>query len=202
MAEYLYLARHGSTGPEWLGRFLGAKDVELDDAGRRQARSLASRLRSRGPISRCISSPLRRAVQTAEAIRGEAPIEIDRDLREVDFGRWEGRTFEQIRRSDPELVNRWAALAPDFAFPGGESLQSFLGRVHAAADHLAESDAEGVLSVSHGGVIRAMLCYLLGLDARAYVAFDVAPGSLAVVRLFERKGALAELIRAREAEAQ
>jgi broad specificity phosphatase PhoE len=120
---------------------------------------------------------------------------VDPDLREIDFGRWEGKTFSEIRDSSPAEIARWARFAPDFAFPGGESLRDFLGRVRRAADRLAADEAETVLAVTHGGVIKAMLCHLLGLDSRRYVAFEIAPASLTVVRLFEGKGVLSEMIR-------
>ena len=113
--------------------------------------------------------PAPRAAQTAEILRsatGCAP-ETDPDLREIDFGRWEGKMFSEIRDSSPEDVERWARFAPDFAFPGGESMRDFLDRVGRAADRLAADEAETVLAVTHGGVIKIMLCHLLGLEARA-----------------------------------
>ncbi len=149
-------------------------------------------------------SPLQRAVQTAEILRsatGCAP-EADPDLREIDFGRWEGKMFSEIRDSSPKEVEQWARLAADFAFPGGESLSDFIGRVQRAADRLAADKAETVLAVTHGGVIKIMLCHLLGLEARRYVAFEIATASLTVVRLFEGKGVLSEMIRVERPEPQ
>ena len=103
--------------------------------------------------------------------------------------------FSEIRDSSSEEVERWARLSPDFAFPGGESLRDFLDRVRRAADRLASDRAETVLAVTHGGVIKFMLCHLLGLEPQRYVAFEIAPASLTVVRLFEGKGVLTEMIR-------
>jgi alpha-ribazole phosphatase/probable phosphoglycerate mutase len=197
MADFLYLVRHGSVGSARDGRYLGSTDAPLDAVGRRQVEALAELLRAKRRCGRCVCSPLRRAAQTAEILRsaiGRIP-EADPDLREIDFGRWEGKTFSEIRDSSPEEVARWAQFAPVFAFPGGESLRDFLGRVGRAADRLAADEAETVLAVTHGGVIKAMLCRLLGLEPRRYVAFEIAPASLTVVRLFEGKGVLSEMIR-------
>ena len=88
-----------------------------------------------------------------------------------------------------------AQFEPDFAFPGGESLADFFDRVRRAADRLAADETETVLAVTHSGVIKAMLCRLLGLEPRQYVAFEIAPASLTVVRLFEGKGVLSEMVR-------
>jgi alpha-ribazole phosphatase len=197
MADYLYLVRHGSTGSARDGRYLGRTDAPLDAVGRRQVEALAVLLRSKRRCGRCVCSPLRRAAQTAEILRSATArvAEVDPNLREIDFGRWEGKTFSEIRDSSPEEVARWARFAPDFAFPGGESLRDFLDRVRRAADRLAADEAETVLAVAHGGVIKAMLCRLLGLDPRRYVVFEIAPASLTIVRLFEGKGVLSEMIR-------
>jgi alpha-ribazole phosphatase len=197
MADFLYLVRHGSTGAARAGRYLGSTDAPLDEAGRRQVEALGELLRAKRKCGRCVCSPLRRAAQTAEILRSATgcAAETDPDLREVDFGQWEGKMFSEIRDSSPELVDRWARFAPDFAFPGGESLRDFRDRVRRAADRLAADEAETVLAVAHGGVIKSMLCHLLGLDASRYVVFEIAPASLTVVRLFEGKGVLSEMIR-------
>ena len=167
MADYLYLVRHGSIGPAREGRYLGSTDAAVGrrrPAAGRGAGGVAPR---EAPVRAMRVQPAPRAAQTAEILRsatGCAP-ETDPDLREIDFGRWEGKTFSEIRDSSPEEVERWARFAADFAFPGGESLRDFLGRVRRAADRLAADEAETVLAVTHGGVIKAMLCHLLGLEA-------------------------------------
>jgi alpha-ribazole phosphatase len=197
MAESLYLVRHGSIGAAGQGRYIGSTDAPLCEEGERQAAALAERLRARTGLRRCLCSPLRRAVRTAEILGGATGLapEIVPDLREIAFGSWEGRTFDEIRDSSPDQVERWARFAPDFAFPGGERIQDFLARVSRAAERLAAAEPEAVLAVTHAGVIRAMLCHLLDLPPRAYVAFDIAPASLTVVRLFDGKGVLSEMIR-------
>ncbi|MFA5863566.1 MAG: histidine phosphatase family protein [Phycisphaerae bacterium] len=210
MAKRLLLVRHASTGPEYAGRYVGSTDVPLSAEGLRQAEGLASLvrrskkytpLRSRllkgdqpcMSILRIITSPLRRARQTGETLAGVVPVEVDADLREIDFGKWEGRTFDQIAVSDPQLVDRWANYDSEFAFPGGESTQHFLERVHRVADRMAADPAENVLAVTHGGVIRAIICYLLGLPSRNYLLFDVKPASLTTIELIDGKGVLTGL---------
>jgi broad specificity phosphatase PhoE len=126
--------------------------------------------------------------------------QTDPDLREIDFGRWETWTFAEAAAQDPSLVDRWAQMSPQFAFPGGECLGDFVRRVRAAADRLIRAEAETVLAVAHGGVIRTMICHLLGLEPHRYVAFDVPYAALAVIDVFDGRGVLAALERLEVAE--
>jgi alpha-ribazole phosphatase len=192
MANRLLLVRHARIAADHAGRFIGATDLPLDDFGRSQCRGLATRVGGLSP-RRCYSSPKQRCTQTAEVLARNLPINVDDDLREIDFGRWEDCSFEQVRHTDPDLVDRWATFAPDFTFPGGEGLTEFLCRVRATTDRLVEESAETVLVVTHGGVIRAMICYLLGLAPRQYVLFHVGYAALAVIDLYDGQGVLSAL---------
>jgi len=192
MAQRLLLARHGRVVEAHARGFLGRTDAPLGADGRAQAGALAARVRALAP-DLCVASPLRRAVETAALAAPGLEPQIDPDLREIDFGEWEGRTFPEIRASHPAKVDRWAAWEADFAFPGGESLADFLTRVRRAAERLAAEPHGTVLAVTHGGVIRALVCRLLGLPPRSYVAFDVRLASLTTIKLFDGKGVLSGL---------
>jgi len=190
MKKRLLLVRHASPETD-AHRFLGRTDVCLNEAGRRQALALAASLPPHQP-SRCFCSPLKRCIETIRPASSFQP-ELDPDLREIDFGRWEGMTFDEIQRSDPQAVNQWAAFDPDFSFPGGERIDDFLCRVRRAADRLAALPEQTVLAVTHGGVIRAMICHFLGLSPRHYVLFEVGYASLTTLDLFDGKGVLTGL---------
>ena len=103
-----------------------------------------------------------------------------------------GRTAASRKFRPPSLS--WSGAGrpsrADFAFPGGEGLAGFFERVSAAADRLAADDADTVLAVTHGGVIRAMICHLLSLERRHYVLFDVDYAAVVVLRLFDGRGVL------------
>jgi len=176
-------------------RFLGSTDVPLDEHGRRQAACLATITARRKP-QRLFASPLRRALETARAIAGAVGlnIETDPDLRELDFGRWEGMTFDEIQAADPDAVSQWNAWSYDFTPPGGERLGDFLDRVRRAAARLAALPGDAVMAVTHGGVIRSALCHLLGLPARNYLLFDVQPAALVNIRLYDGRGTLTEML--------
>jgi alpha-ribazole phosphatase len=188
------LLRHAETAAQYSGRLIGSTDLPLAPEGRLKASLLSPHLARERP-SRLYCSPLQRARETAESL-GEAlgmtPV-IDMDLREIDFGLWEGMTFDAIQASDPDAVARWARLEPDFAFPGGESVEVFLARIRRAAKRLAECEGPSVLAVTHGGVIRAMICHLLGLSPRRYVLFDVRPASLTKIAIYDGSGVLTGL---------
>lgn len=187
----IVLLRHAETAAQCAGCLIGSTDLPLAPEGRRKASRLAPRIAGERP-ARLYCSPLRRARETAESLGeslGMIP-EIDSDLREIDFGRWEGMTFDAIQASDPEAVARWARFEPDFAFPGGESIEVFLARIRRVAKRFAECEGPSVLAVTHAGVIRAMICHLLGLSPRQYVLFDVKPASLTKIAVYGDSGVL------------
>ncbi|MFH0938107.1 MAG: alpha-ribazole phosphatase [Planctomycetota bacterium] len=189
----LLLVRHGCCGSEHSQRFIGASDPDLSEIGRQQVAALTAQWNAQ-KSQRCFCSPLKRCRQTAaplaDALR--LKIEIEADLREIDFGRWEGLTFEEIAVADPEIVKQWADFTPGFRFPGGESLKDFLARVDRVITRLTAAD-DAVLVVTHGGVIRTTICHLLGLSPRQYVLFDVKPTSLVTINVCHGKGVLAGL---------
>jgi broad specificity phosphatase PhoE len=190
VAARLVLVRHAHPATGSPGRLIGSTDLLLDEQGEAQARGLADRLARLEPEC-CFSSPLARCRQTAATIAGPLPVRLDPDLREIDFGRWENRTFADVAAAEPDLVARWAEYDPGFAFPGGESLEGFQARVSRVAGRLAGDPAGTVLVVSHAGTIRALVCHYLGLRPSQYVLFDVGYASITLIRLFDGRGVLA-----------
>src|SRR6266496_436961 len=190
------LLRHGTTGTTVPPRFLGSTDLPLSAAGRRQAAAVAPLVRSRNPQV-CFCSPMLRCVQTAEIVLKNSSMQrgLLSGLREVDFGGWENLSFDEIQKCDPERLKRWAAFDRQFSFPDGERLGDFLVRVRLVARQILSAPHQTILVVTHGGVIRALLCHFLGLHPRRYVLFDVRPASLALIDVFGTgKGVLAGLI--------
>ncbi|MEN6331615.1 MAG: histidine phosphatase family protein [Smithella sp.] len=194
MAKKLVMIRHGVLDTEYHGRFMGKTDVGLSAAGQKQAAALAlpmDNLRE----AHFIVSPLRRTLETARlalAASGQS-FDIDSNLREIDFGLWEEKTFAEISMTDPAGVDRWSNFDNDFVFPGGEAIQSFIGRVRTAAQRIARDPAQTVAVITHGGIIRFLICHYLGLDMRNYLLFDVQPASLSVITLYDGQGILNSL---------
>src|SRR5439155_17476628 len=116
-------------------RFSGRNELPLNDVGSQQAARLATL--SFGDVSAVVSSPLRRAVQTAEAIAAPLalPVEVVDGLVETDFGGWEGMTLAEAFEADRDLVHKWHD-SPDVAPPGGESFTAVEQRVEQARAEL------------------------------------------------------------------
>jgi alpha-ribazole phosphatase len=188
----LLLVRHAQIDRKHAGQLIGATDVPLDPAAETNVRAMSDRVLRWTPQA-CCCSPKLRCRQTAAAVAPGLPLHVDPDLREIDFGQWETRVFADVVAHDAALLDRWAAFDPDFAFPRGERVGDFLQRVNAAAQRLIHSEPETVLVVAHGGVIRTMICLLLGLEPKHYVSFHVPYATMAVVDLFGGKGVLEAL---------
>ncbi|MGV8057538.1 MAG: histidine phosphatase family protein [Smithellaceae bacterium] len=194
MAKKLIMIRHGALDIQYSSVFMGKTDVSLSGAGRKQAAALSGPLSSLRAVH-FIVSPLQRALETAQlalAATGQS-FDVDSDLREIDFGFWEGKTFAEISMLSPSDVQRWSNFDNDFVFPGGETISSFMQRVRELAQRIAADPAENVVVITHGGIIRFLICYYLGLDIRHYLLFDVQPASLSVITLYDGKGILNRL---------
>ncbi|MEU4574692.1 bifunctional RNase H/acid phosphatase [Nonomuraea sp. NPDC023979] len=160
VATSLLLLRHGETPLSVERRFSGLGDAELTPNGHAQAEAAAARL-SRAPyrLDAVVSSPLTRARQTAEAVAGRTglSVEVDDDLREVDFGAWEGLTFTEVGRRWPDELTAWLA-DPATPPPGGESFTAVADRVERAQRRLMETyEGRTVLVVSHVTPIKTLL---------------------------------------------
>jgi probable phosphoglycerate mutase len=166
-ATTLVLVRHGETDWNRDGRIQGQTDVPLNERGRDQARQLADTLAG-SRFDAVYASNLARARETAEivAARVGLPVIVDEDLRELDFGAWEGLTGDEIRARWPEAFERWASVGLE-RYDGGESHEQLSTRVLAATRRLAAIHQGGeILLVAHGGPLRAILMEAEGLDYR------------------------------------
>lgn len=157
----IVLLRHGNTVGNSHERFHGCADVALSDEGREQLRAAGRELR-REVFDLVVASPLRRSWEGAAMVSGGARVRLVPEFREIDFGRWEGLTAEEIEARDPVLYRAWREKAADFEFPGGEPRGAFRARVAAGFAALEQSGAKNALAVLHKGVIRAIAEPLLG----------------------------------------
>jgi broad specificity phosphatase PhoE len=179
------LARHGETDDNRQPmRFQGFQDTPLNETGRAQAQELASRVAALpDPIVSLWASDLIRARVTAEIVGAHIGLEprLDPRLREASRGRWEGYTFDEIKRAEPEEFAAWMRGGASWRFPGGESLQEQQDRVMAALSDVEATGELPALVVCHGGSIRVVLCCRdpRGLDA--FHSFEVP--NVAVVPL-------------------
>ena len=171
----VYLIRHGLPDfPGGKGMCIGTTDIPMGEAGLAQAARMAENLPA---LTAVFSSPLTRAVQTAQAIG--LPITILPDLREMYAGEWDGLTFEEIRQRYPEL---YAARAKDLTIPlpGAEDHEEALSRFTSAMEQAAVLAPGDFAVVAHGGIIAQFLQRITGTWYK--------PGYTEVVTLFWKDG--------------
>jgi probable phosphoglycerate mutase len=160
----ILLVRHGETDWNATGRIQGHSDTPLNGAGRIQARRAARQL-AREPIRALYSSDLARAFETATIIG--APLGLTAvaspQLRERQYGAWEGLTAAEIQVRYPEQFAMWRARSTDFAPPRGETGSELLTRALAELQTIAQRHlAEMVLVVTHGGLCNVLINRILG----------------------------------------
>jgi broad specificity phosphatase PhoE len=171
-------AAHDRVGTILCGRMPG---VHLGTLGKAQAERLAARFANEN-IAGIHTSPLERAVETSEPIAARLgqPLEICKDIAEIDFGAWSGTSFEALAQ-DP----RWAAwnnARSNSRPPYGETMLEAQVRIVGTLEQLRHRYSDRtIILVSHSDVIKAALLYHLGLPIDAYARFDIEPASISTL---------------------
>jgi broad specificity phosphatase PhoE len=191
----LLLLRHGQTELSVQRRYSGHGDPELTPLGQAQAAGAAARLARVPDVAAVLTSPLRRARQTAEVVAAAtgAPLAVRARLIETDFGKWEGLTFPEARARDPQVHAEWLG-SEEVAPPGGESFAAVGRRVaEELTDVLREYPGATLVVVTHVTPIKMLLrdalqggpgvLYRLHLDLAALSIVDFYPDGGASVRL-------------------
>ncbi|HEX3751550.1 MAG TPA: bifunctional RNase H/acid phosphatase [Streptosporangiaceae bacterium] len=180
------LLRHGQTPLSAERRFAGIGDIELTETGIGQAKLAGERLAARGGVDVIVTSPLLRARQTAAEVAAAtgAPVVADDDLRETDFGEWEGLTFAEAQQRWPDEVTAWLS-DPEVAPPGGESFAAAGVRVRAGLARLLDQYAEDtVVVVSHVTPIKMLLTEALLAPPAAMYRMHLDVGALNEIHWF------------------
>ncbi len=188
----LILVRHGETAWNAEHRFQGQTDVPLNENGRRQASSLASRLADE-EIHAIYSSDLRRAWETATAINTQHGVTMHSEprLREIDFGAWEGLTYDEIQEHYADVWDAWLTDPMNVAVPDGELLVKVVTRIQSLLDELTLGHEEQtVLLVGHGGSLQALLRLALELPPQARWQFQLDTTSISELYLYEERAIL------------
>ncbi len=173
--------RHGETqgGP----RFRGSTDDPLMDVGLEQMTCATSRDQR---WDRVISSPLVRCAEFARVFsrQNSLPLSFDERLKEMHFGDWEGRTAAELMAETPDALTRFWRDPDKHPPPGGEPLARFQARVlDAWSEIVIHHVGERVLVVTHGGVIRVLLCRVLERPVTSLLEFEIKHGGLYGVRV-------------------
>ncbi len=187
MDKRLILLRHGETG--FPGKYIGSTDVALVKSGREQIKRLKP-LFARTKIDLLLASPMLRCRQSCEILFPDYSVSFAEELREIDFGRWEGLSFTEIKHSHPGHISQWADWSVDFCFPGGEKISSFIERIAVIGRKIEKAQETNIFVVAHGGVIRALICWFLRLAPENYLLFKLDKAKFAVLDLFSEGGVL------------
>jgi alpha-ribazole phosphatase/probable phosphoglycerate mutase len=151
-------------------KFQGHIDIPLSEQGIEQARALGRRLANQ-KISAVYCSDLGRAVETARQIAAPRGLDVITlaGLREMNFGRWEGLTFDEIRKKYGDVLKQWWNKPLSMDVPGGEGLSGLVSRIVPAVREIVERHMdEQVAVVCHGGPIRCLVGTVLNMDLNHY----------------------------------
>ena len=179
----LLLIRHAQPSEDARGRCYGTLDIGLSVRGQRRAQLLARTL-DRIPLVAVYSSPSARARETAGPLAAAHQLtpSVEDALREIDFGEFEGRSYDEIQAAYPDLYRSWMETPTRVEFPGGESYTQLRVRALVALEDI-RARHRGALAaiVSHGGVLRAMLAGCLGMPDEAIFRLDQSYGALSII---------------------
>ena len=184
---HFYFIRHGETEWNAAGRLCGRTDVPLSKVGRRQAELLSARLKAI-PVVALYSSPASRALETA-GIVGEAigrEVITDPRLVELSYGAWEGKTYEESKRANPEIYRAWELDPATVAPPNGESGAQLVERITPLMAELTQKHLTGsIVVVCHRTLCRLLACHVMGIPLSEYR--KRIPMENAAVNVFETK---------------
>lgn len=184
----LILIRHGETEAAARGRCYGKLDVCLSDLGREQMRRVARRLK-KTHINAVYSSPRRRAYESAEIIASKHNLEVSSDSRlcEIDFGKFEGLTYDEAAERYPEEYRAWMERPTEVTFPGGENFTALRERVTNCAAHIRASHSGQIVAVvTHGGVNRVLLAEALRMDSQDVFRLDQSYAAISIIDYYDQ----------------
>ncbi|MEW6713584.1 MAG: alpha-ribazole phosphatase [Nitrospirota bacterium] len=188
MVKKIYLIRHGETEGAETKRYKGHIDVPLSANGIEQIKRVAGYLVKTGSLDALYCSDLSRAVKSAEIIaeaHGLKPI-IMPELRERNFGLWEGMSFDEIREKWPDAFNAWAANPLEFSPINGENTVDVRDRAVKIFNEIIEKHkGDNIAIVSHGGINRVILCHLLGIPLENIFRVEQDYGCLNIIEMWD-----------------
>ncbi len=185
----VFLIRHTETIWNEAHCFIGRTDLGLSKKGKESALKLAERLKS-VDFTRIYSSPTRRTMETVEFINSKSNQKVYtvEDLKEINFGAWEGKTIEEIKEENPNIIVNWLKDPISESIPDGEQWSDFGQRVRSAyQDIISNNSAGNILIVSHGGPLKNILGFILDLPTTSYWRFSISHGSISVVEYEQEK---------------
>lgn len=179
----IYIVRHGQTHNNLKGRYYGKLDVPLNQVGMEQMEKLEPSLRGI-QFDNVYSSDTRRTLESLKIAAGHLyhKVQIDERLAELNFGDFEGKTYQEICTLFPQYINQWNENWKSFCPPNGESFSVFYMRVSSFFKQLLEIKANNILIMTHSGVVKAIYCYVLQNNPDLYWNFTSHNGTINLIK--------------------
>lgn len=185
----IYLIRHGQTDWNLEGKIQGRHDVSLNKTGLKQAELLAMGMDKR-PVVQIFSSRQKRALETAQAVgrRQHVAVTVIDGLEEVEFGEWEGKTWDEISREYPEEFKVWCTEPAEIVPPGGESRPQIYRRIGNALKEILRRSRGDIAIVSHGAALAYMVSIMLEKELGDHDEIIVKNASISTVEYDRETG--------------
>ncbi len=177
----IYLIRHGQTDSNNDKKFQGRIDTPLNTTGIEQARKLAAYMK-RFPLDAVYCSIMQRARMTAEPLAAAVGLSANymEEFQEVSFGDWEGLTYWEIKEKWPEEINLFFTRPAECVPPRGETFQNVQDRSFDTLNKILKAQDGDIAIVSHGGVIRALICRLLNMSLNSFWKINIYNASVSI----------------------
>ncbi len=179
----IYLLRHGETEQNLKGYYYGSLDVDITPKGRIQIESVSNKINSID-FDKIFSSNTKRGISSAEIILKNRDVSfiVDDRLNETNLGLFEGKSYKDIQMEYPIEFKMWSKDWKGYAPPKGECYVDFYKRVKEFFEEILKLKDENILIVTHGGVIRSILTYIMGEDLDMFWKFGSKNADLTLVK--------------------
>ena len=179
----IYLLRHGQTEENRKGTYYGNLDISLNAIGITQGNK-AKDLFNDIKLDRVYVSDKKRTLEMAKLALGQKEIEVinDNRINETNFGDFEGKTYEEIKKLYPKECLCWQENWKEFVPPNGESYIQLCDRVKSFMEHIKKLEMDNILISSHSGVIRAIYCYVMNENMDLFWKFGCKNGDIAIIK--------------------
>ena len=170
MKTKIYFIRHGETSWNVEKRYQGWTDIELSEVGVKQAKLLGERFKNIN-VDKIYASPLKRAFETARQIGENTGVDvvIDESFKEINFGEWEGGTISELTEKYGDEYLKFFNTPWATTFPGDDSFKNVESRMAKGIDRILKEDkGKSIVIVSHGGLLKILLLYVMGLPQDFY----------------------------------
>jgi alpha-ribazole phosphatase len=181
MTTRLILIRHSQTDYNLENKYCGFKDVGLNKIGKAQARRIEAKLKDL-KIDKIFCSDLKRSCQTAKIIFGNRRrIVKNKNLREINFGIWEGLSYKQILRRSTATYKKWLKNPFRVDIPSGEKMSHFVNRIKKELKKIIKNKSDTVALVTHSGPMRVILNTLLRIKQKDFWHLRIKPEAIYVI---------------------